>query len=113
MLYTSYVCLRVYDCYMHAHVRVPGRACAHMCVGFCVFPLWVLEILTCVSLFVQDTIRFWLDQGVDGIRADAVAHIMVYSDYYRDQLLSNAPGAQPVCCQTCCSKVDRPTSLSN
>ncbi|PVD34601.1 hypothetical protein C0Q70_05877 [Pomacea canaliculata] len=44
---------------------------------------------------MKDTIRFWLDQGVDGIRADAVAHIMVYSDYYRDQLLSNVPGAQP------------------
>lgn len=98
------------------------------CMRLCMYPrelalisVWVfvyflsgfLRISTSVSLFAQDTIRFWLDQGVDGIRADAVAHIMVYSDYYRDQLLSNVSGAQPVCCQTCCSKFDHPTCLSS
>ncbi|KAK7475300.1 hypothetical protein BaRGS_00033447 [Batillaria attramentaria] len=44
---------------------------------------------------MKNVIRFWFERGVDGMRVDAVAYMMVSSDYYKDQPNSGADDAEP------------------
>nr|KAG5690792.1 hypothetical protein BaRGS_015319 [Batillaria attramentaria] len=45
---------------------------------------------------MKNVIRFWFERGVDGMRVDAVAYMMVSSDYYKDQPNSGADDAEPM-----------------
>ena len=43
-------------------------------------------------MFTQEIIKFWLGNGVDGFRVDAVPHVFE-DDKLTDEPLSNTPGA--------------------